>query len=80
MNDAIVQQHNKAGKQSISYNNFPNLTYVLFSTIILPANAEKRFTVAFTRVCSSFSMGKRKQKSYISQKIVDIVLCAKEYW
>ena len=49
-------------KTKTSYNNFPNLTYVLFSTIILPVNAEKRFTVAFTRVCSSFSMGKRKQK------------------
>ena len=44
-------------------------------TVKLPATAEKKFTVAsiFTRIFRSFSMRQRKQESYVSQKIVDIV-------
>ena len=53
---------------------FPNLTYVCFYSNI-DCNCWKGVNscINFTRIFRSFSIGKREQKSYRSQKIVDIV-------
>ena len=49
------------------------LTFCFYSNIVCNCWKEVKSCINFTHIFRSFSVGKREQKSYRSQKIVDIV-------